>query len=180
MASHYFSPGFLISGAAVPDPPPKSGYRSSLKIEGIGYKQTVMNSQGSVPTAGTTINFSPFQSSWCVIGIYRDDDFDQSMDFSAAITLTDQYDSTRSYTKNCRFLFNGTEKVYGEDIFQDITVSGDIDVFQWATVNTSKGIVTTTFRENFRGPQNIGKVWFNFNNKSRPLVEMKLRWPKFS
>ena len=139
-----------------------------------------MNSRGSVPDGGTTIDFSPYVNSTCIIGISRDNHFDQSMDFSAAITLTDQYDPMNSYTKNCRFLFNGTERVYGGDIFQDITVSGDIDVFQWATVNTSKGIVTTTFRKNFRGPQNIGKVWFDFNNESRPLVQMKLRWPKFS
>jgi hypothetical protein len=149
-----------------------------------GYKQLVYNeavlnslklpipaaSNGQSGNAKYKLSGGPEISN--AVSIFRNDDFDQSLNFSIRLVKNGVLFGKSTLS------FSGTNTVYGEDITQDVKISGAPTMFsaaEWQSPGL-KGPSRAWFPSNVTST--VGPVWFNFNHTSRPVLKLWLNLPK--
>lgn len=184
MSVFQFPNALKISSNAV------QGSSCMLRCSAKGYKQLFSTSQSArnVPNDGcnnqykvtTDPNTSDKTTNSPITigaGIYRNSDCDQS----TSIVFRYQRDSQDEFSKvsiaSCKLSFNGSTFIQGENILQDVTLSGDCWMFSHFTIQAPYGgePKTTEISVNERGPLNLGQINFNFNSLDQSLIVAKVR-----
>lgn len=142
---------------------------SSCDFSCSGYKQLCSNeeSQRNVPndncsTGGITL--SKGENEGFGVGIFRNDDFDQSM--TMTFNRSDELE-----TISVSILFNGTNAVIGSDIEQQVSIEGAADTL------TKNGVSCSISQQ---WDNNASKIHFNFNHRDNTLMSLVVDWFQLS